>query len=50
MEDSQTKDSANKLEVSQMLGIDFRCRVDLEVIVVMGRVFKKTIERVTEFL
>jgi hypothetical protein len=42
MEDGETHDTADEFEVVQVLGIDTRVRVDLQRIVVVRRVFKKT--------
>ena len=50
MEDSQTQASTNKLEVVQMLGVDARGRIDLKGIVVMGWVFKETVEGIEHFM
>lgn len=33
-----------------MLGIDARCRIDLEGIVVMRRILEKTVERIEHFV
>ena len=40
MEDTQTETPSNELEVVEMLWIDARSRVDLEGIVVVGRVLE----------
>ena len=50
MEDCQSDDTPNKLEVVQMLWIDARCRRYLERIVVVGRIFKETVERIKHFV
>jgi hypothetical protein len=46
VEYTEAKASTNKFEVVQMLGIDAGCGVDLESIIVMGRVLEKTVERI----
>jgi hypothetical protein len=50
MEDTQTQAPTNKLEVVQMLGIDARCRIDLEGIVIMSGIFKETVEGIEHFM
>jgi hypothetical protein len=45
MENGETHDTANEFEVVQVFGVDARMRVDLQRIVVMRRVFKKTTQR-----
>lgn len=44
MEDGQAHHTPNELEVAQMLRVDARVRVDLQGVVIMRRVLKKTIE------
>ena len=44
MKNTETEASSDKFEIIQMLGIDTRSRVDLEGIVVVGRIFEQTIE------
>ena len=44
MEDGQTHDTTNELEVVQVLRVDTGVGVDLESVVVMCRIFKQTIE------
>ena len=46
MENGQSEDTTDELEVIQMLRIDTRVRVDLKSIIVMRRVLEETIERV----
>ena len=50
MEDTKTKAPSDEFEVIQMLRVNARCRVDLKGIVVVGRVFKETIEGVEHFM
>jgi hypothetical protein len=44
MEDTKTKTSTNELEVVQMFRVDTGCRVDLERIIVVGRVLEQAVE------
>jgi hypothetical protein len=44
MEYAKTEASTNEFEVVQMLGVDTGCRVDLERIIVVGRIFEKTVK------
>lgn len=46
MEDGQADNATNKFEVSKMFRVNARVRVDLECIVVVRRVFEKTVERI----
>lgn len=50
MEDTKAEASTNKLEVIQMFRVDARRRIYLEGVVVMGGIFKETIERVEHFM
>jgi len=50
VEDSQTYNAANELEVVQMLWVHAGVRVDLQGIIIMGGVFEKTVERVKHFM
>lgn len=50
MEDTKTKASSNEFEVIQMLRVNARCRVNLKGVIVVGRVFKETIEGVEHFM
>jgi len=50
VEDSQTNNTTNELEVSKMLGVDARVWVNLEGVVVVGRVFEQTVEWVEHFV
>lgn len=44
VEDSKTDNATNELEVSKMLGVDTGVWVNLESVVVVGRVFEQTVE------
>jgi hypothetical protein len=46
VEDTQTEDSADELEVVQVFRVDSRVGVDLEGVVVVGRVLEQTVEGV----
>jgi len=46
VEDTQTEDSTDELEVVQVFRVDSRVGVDLEGVVVVGRVLEKTVEGV----
>lgn len=50
MEDTQTKTSADELEVVQMLGIDAGSWVDLQGVVVVCGILEQTIEGVEHFM
>jgi len=50
VEDTQTKNSTNELEVVQMFRVDSRVGVDLEGVVVVCRVFEQTVEGVEHFM
>lgn len=50
VEDGQTDDTANELEVSKMLRVDARVRVYLESVVVVCRVLEQAIEGVEHFV
>lgn len=50
MENCEANDSADKLEVVEMLWVDARVRVDLQSVVVVRRVFKQAIERVKHLM
>lgn len=50
MEDAKAQTSSNELEVVQMLGIDTRCGIDLERVVVMRRILEQAIERVEHLM
>jgi len=50
MEYTETKASTDELEVVQMLRVDTGCRVNLERIVVMGRVLEETVEWVEHLM
>lgn len=42
MENKEAEASTNKLETLRMFGVDTRCRVDLQHIAVVSRVFEQT--------
>jgi hypothetical protein len=44
MENPQPKTPSDELEVVKMFGVDARCRIDLQGIVVVGRVLEKAVE------
>ena len=46
VEDAQAETAADELEVVQVLGVDARRGVDLERVVVVGRVLEETVEGV----
>lgn len=46
MENGKADNAANELEVVEMFGVDTRMRVDLESVIVVGRIFKQTVKRV----
>lgn len=50
MENCQTNDSADELEVVQMLGVDARVGINLQGIIVVGGVFEETVERIEHFV
>jgi hypothetical protein len=50
MKNGKANHPPNELEVVEMLRIDARVRVDLEGIVVVGGVFKETVEGVEHFM
>jgi hypothetical protein len=50
MENRQSDNSANELEVVQMFGVDAGVRVDLKGVIIVCGVFKKTIEGVEHFV
>ena len=50
MEDSKTDNPSNEFEIVEMFRVDTRMRVDLQGIVVMGRVLEQTIKRVEHFM
>lgn len=50
MEDRQTDDSANELEVVEMLGVDTGVGINLEGIIIVGGVFEETVERIEHFV
>ena len=50
VEDGQSYNPTDELEIIQMFGVDARVGVDLEGIVVVGGVFEKTIKGVKHFM
>jgi len=46
VEDGQTNNTSNELEIVQVLRVDAGMRIDLEGVVVVRRVFEQTVERV----
>lgn len=50
VEDRQTNDAANKLEVVQMLGINAGMRIGLQGIIIVGGIFEETVERIEHFV
>ena len=50
MKDSEAEASTNKPEEVQMVGIYTRCWVNLESVVVVGRVLKETVERIEHLM
>ena len=44
MEDGETDDSTDELEVEEMLRVDARMRVDLKRVIVVGRILKEAIK------
>ena len=50
MKNGEADHASNELEVIEMLRIDTRVRIDLKGVVVVGRVFKETVEGVKHFM
>lgn len=50
MVNGKPDDSTYEFEVAEMFRIDARVRIDLECIIVMGRVFEKAVERIEHFV
>jgi len=50
MEYAQTQASTDEFEVIEMFGVHTRSGINLKSVVVMGRVFKETIERVKHLM
>jgi len=50
MKNGKADHASNELEVIEMLRIDTRVRVDLKGVVVVGGVFKETVEGVKHFM
>lgn len=50
VEDSQTNHSADELEIIEMLGVHARVGINLQGIIIVGRVLEETIERIEHFM
>lgn len=50
MEDRQTNDTANKLEVVQMLWINAGMRIGLQGIIIVSGIFEETVEGIEHFV
>lgn len=50
MENGQTNNTADKLEVVEMLGVNTRVRINLQGVVIVGGVFEETVEGVEHFV
>lgn len=50
VEDGQTNDTADKLEVVQMFRINAGVRIDLQGVIIVGGVFEETVERIEHFV
>lgn len=50
VEDSQTNHPADELEVIEMLGVHARMGINLQGIIIVGRVFEETVERIEHFV
>lgn len=50
VEDSQTNHSADELEVIEMLGVHARVGINLQGIIIVGRVFEETVEGIEHFV
>lgn len=50
VEDSQTDHPADELEVIEMLGVHARVGINLQGIIIVGRVFEETVERIEHFV
>lgn len=50
MEDSKTNHSADELEVIEMLGVHARVGINLQGIIIVGRVFEETVEGIEHFV
>ena len=50
VEDTKTQAATNELEVVQVFGVNTRCRVNLQGVVVVGRVLEQTIEGIEHLM
>jgi len=50
VEDRKSKHSSDELEVTQVVRVDSRIRIYLKSVVVMCRIFEKTITRIKNFM
>lgn len=50
MEDSQTDHSADELEVIEMLRVHARVGINLQGIIIVGGIFKETVEWIEHFM
>ena len=50
MENRQTDDSADELEVVEMLGVDTGVGINLQGIIIVRGVFEETVERIEHFV
>jgi hypothetical protein len=50
MEDRKADNTADELEVIEMLGVDARVRINLQGIIIVGGVFEKAVEGVEHFV
>jgi len=50
MEDGETNDAADELEVTEMVWVDSRCRIDLQGIIVVRRVLEQSVTRVEDLV
>lgn len=50
MENGQTNNTADKLEVVEMLRVNTRVRINLQGVVIVGGVFEETVEGVEHFV
>jgi hypothetical protein len=46
MEYAQAEATTDKFEIIEMLRVYSRCRIDLKRVVIVGRIFEQTVERV----
>ena len=50
VEDSQTNHSADELEVIEVFGVHARVGINLQGIIIVGRIFEETVERIEHFV